>query len=65
MRRLSLNRRFQLEAETRLPDGAGGFVRQWQALAKSDTLLRGRAKEEHDGACGVDNQKINIFVCNS
>ena len=32
MRPLSLNRRFPLEAESRLPDGAGGFVRQWQAL---------------------------------
>jgi head-tail adaptor len=32
MTRVHLNRRLTLEAEMRQPDGAGGFLRVWQAL---------------------------------
>ena len=46
MRRIHLNRRLLLEAETRLPDGAGGFTAVWTALGSVWAMIEAGAGRE-------------------
>lgn len=63
MTRVLLNRRLTLEAETRSPDGAGGFVPVWAALGTLWAALEaGRATEETGADAVVAVAPVTVTV---
>ena len=58
-----LNRKLELEAPTRVPDGAGGYVDGWQSLGTLWAAVDARAGRETAGPGGrVSHSAVQITV---